>query len=540
MTSGEQELKDRIARVLSSDLGSEGVQGLSVDHLVQEISIYHQELEYQNLELHRVNVHLEESRAQLKDLFDQAPFAYAVVDREVVILQGNKTLEEVLGLASGQVTGKNLTQFISPESQNRFYFFFNNLLKGDGPDEISIEMVSNREIRTFKVRGNLLKEGHQVLARLSLNDITWEIQSLQRKKLESIGLLAGGVAHDFNNTLAIISGKTEMALLNLHNPELLEKDLNVILSATRHGADITRNLLTFARKQAVNPRILDLEKETEEYLPILRQLVEESVELRWAGGCGSLPVFLDPVQYRQVLINLTANARDSMENDYGVIEVSVGRTDGGEIWVRVADNGRGMDAFTQEKMFDPFFTTKGVGKGTGLGMATVQGIVVMNKGRISVDSKPGEGTKVTLFWPEYQGGEHQITEESSPGIPREKSFHVLLVEDREELRLLTADFLRHLGHRVVSFANPINARDEVLSSPGDFDLMVTDVVMPGISGPELYKAVSKIQPAMKVVFMTGYSAGALEAHGLDCHNFRILPKPFTMAELAKAVDEVCG
>jgi nitrogen-specific signal transduction histidine kinase len=377
-------------------------------------------------------------------------------------------------------------------------------------------------------------------------------QLAQAYKMESIGRLAGGVAHDFNNMLGVILGHVELALPHAAPPGPLRASLTEIEKAARRSADLTRQLLAFARKQTVIPKVLDLNQVVSNMLTILRRLIGENIKLVWRPGNELWPIKVDPSQIDQILANLCANARDAITG-VGKIEIGTensrvstacsseneGCREGDFIVLTISDTGCGMDPDTRAKLFEPFYTTKEVGKGTGLGLAMVYGIVQQNKGFVTVDSTPGEGSSFRLFFPRHMldGPTRPENVEERPVAGTET---VLLVEDEAALLNMTGEMLASLGYRVIPAASPATAIQTALKFDGVIDLLLTDIVMPEMNGWQLVETLRPIRPAMKLLFTSGYTATALPHPDILEGNAHFIQKPFSMRDLSRKIREALG
>jgi PAS domain S-box-containing protein len=373
-------------------------------------------------------------------------------------------------------------------------------------------------------------------------------QLLQAQKMETVGRLAGGVAHDFNNMLNVIGGYAELALKEIDSASPLQTPLLEIQNASRRSADLTRQLLAFARKQPVQPKVVDLNQLIDGSLNMLRRLIGEDIQLEWLSG-DLWPTRIDPAQVDQVLINLVVNARDAIAG-HGHITVRTrnitiaDRDHVREPWfvpgdyaaLEVADDGRGIDEETKAHIFEPFFSTKGEGRGTGLGLATVYGIVKQNNGVITVDSVPGRGTTLSVFLPRVTDATvdlGDVTEEHVQG----GSETLLLVEDEPMVLRLTARMLETLGYTVLSASVPAEAVQIARERRGKIDLLVTDMVMPEISGSVLADQLRSLYPGLRCLFVSGYfpESGRLN---VQSPGEQVLQKPFTKRALAAKVREV--
>jgi PAS domain S-box-containing protein len=378
-----------------------------------------------------------------------------------------------------------------------------------------------------------------------------EEQLRQAQKMEAIGRLAGGIAHDFNNLLAVIGGRAELLRQRLSADDPRRRHVDVIGGAVRRGAGLARQLLAFGRRQVLRPRVLDLNEVVREAEPLLRRLVGEDIDFAVTLGAAPSRILADPVQLEQILLNLSANARDAMPHGGRLtIETRLARLDpalaGGHtgaaagdcVALTVADTGVGMSEEVRTRAFEPFFTTKAPGQGTGLGLATVYGVVKQMGGHITLESAVGRGTAVTVYLP--LAAEAHATPEAASGdrAPRGGNETVLLVEDEGDVRELAIEMLEGYGYRVLSAGSPAEALTLAERHGGPIHLLLTDVVMPGLSGPELARRLESLRPGLRVLYMSGYSEHpTLQRDVLD-PEAALLPKPFTSEELAGRVREV--
>jgi len=376
-------------------------------------------------------------------------------------------------------------------------------------------------------------------------------QLLQSQKMEAVGRLAGGVAHDFNNMLTVIRGYAEVALQRLRPEDPLYEDLQEIMAAADRSSELTRQLLAFSRKQTIAPRPLDLNEHIEQARKLLGRLLGEDITLELALEGGLWQVFMDPAQVDQILANLLVNSRDAMPKGGSVIvetmnvlldetycKVHPGSIPGDYVLLAVTDTGCGMTKETLEKAFEPFFTTKAEGKGTGLGLSTVYGIVKQNQGLIYLYSEPGAGTTVKIYIPRYAGGGEMEEEVGRPkSLPVGERETILLVEDEASLRKLAARMLKDLGYQVLEASSPKEALELCESYKGNVDLLFTDVVMPLMNGRELSERIREMRPGVRTLFMSGYTSNAIAHHGVLEPGMEFIQKPFSMRELALRVKE---
>jgi len=367
----------------------------------------------------------------------------------------------------------------------------------------------------------------------------------QSQKMESVGRLAGGVAHDFNNMLGAILGHAELALERVEKNNPLAADLEEIRSAAERSADLTRQLLAFARKQTVSPRVLDLNETVEGMLKIIRRLIGEDIELTWVPGANLGPVKMDPSQIDQILTNLCINARDaigdtgkvSIETDVAILEEDFCETHPGSlpgeyVMLAVSDNGCGMDSEVMQYIFEPFFTTKDVGRGTGLGLATVYGIVKQNNGFIHVYSEPGQGTTLKVYLPTREMEGIYIPRSPGPKTGAAGSETILLVEDEPAILNVTRIMLERKGYSVLFASTPDEAIGIAAEHKGRIDLLLTDVVMPGMNGGDLARHIINVHPGIRCLFMSGYTANVIAHRGVLNEGVNFIQKPFSGMELA--------
>jgi signal transduction histidine kinase/CheY-like chemotaxis protein len=367
-----------------------------------------------------------------------------------------------------------------------------------------------------------------------------EEQLRQSQKMEAIGRLAGGVAHDFNNLLTAIGGYSSLALLELPADDPRREYLEEIQRAGERGASLTKQLLASGRKQVLSPKLLDLNALVDELTNLLRRVIGEDIELHWQRAPGPAAVFADAGQLEQVIMNLAVNARDAMP-DGGTLAIASSSVqlepgdarapEGRYILLSVSDSGHGMDEETMARMFEPFFTTKDPGKGTGLGLSTVYGIVQQLSGSIRARSAPGRGTRFEIYLPERDRNALAEYPESLAAPAKGGAETVLLVEDESQVRKLVYEVLQSRGYRVVTAKDAVEAVPLEENFPDRIDLLITDVVMPGMSGRELAQHLAATRPETKVLFISGYTDDALLRHGPTTPGTGFLQKPFALEDL---------
>ncbi len=381
--------------------------------------------------------------------------------------------------------------------------------------------------------------------------IQLEAEFHQAQKMESIGRLAGGVAHDYNNALNVIIGYTELALTNIKPGEPLHDDLNEVIRAAGRAADITRQLLAFARKQTIAPKALDLNENVENMLKMLRHLIGENIDFAWLPGKNLWLVKMDPSQIDQILANLCVNARDAIDGTGKItIETATkifdsaycndhpGFIPGEFVMLTVSDNGCGIDKKIMKKIFEPFFTTKDVDKGTGLGLSMVYGIIKQNKGFINVYSEPGKGTSIKIYLPRHENKVIDIQKEQKIEIPSGSGETILIVEDDKQILKLTGKILKSLNYTVLAANTPKSAIKLAGEYKKKIHLLITDVIMPEMNGLALADTLQSFYPDLRRIFMSGYTANAISHQGVLDDGVQFIQKPFSKKDLAVIIREV--
>ena len=378
-----------------------------------------------------------------------------------------------------------------------------------------------------------------------------EIQLQQAQKMESVGLLAGGIAHNFNNQLMGIMGYAELGRDGLPAEHPIRCYFDEIIESSQRSAAIVRQLLTFARKQTIAPKVLDMNETVTSMLKLLRHLIGADIAINWRPGFDTRPVKMDPSQIEQVLVNLALNAREAI-GGVGAISIETSNiaidpsycaehpdfSPGDYVLLTFRDTGCGMDPSTLEHIFEPFFTTKGVGKGTGLGLATVYGIVKQHGGFINVTSEPGQGTSFNIYLPRCA-----VQDIATPLIETQMALlhgheTILLVEDEKTVRITAHIFLRDLGYTMLVAETPEEALRLAEQYPGEIHLLITDMIMPGMSGRDLAERLSELHPAIKHLFISGFTADVLAQRGILDDSMNFLAKPFGHDVLARKVRQI--
>ncbi len=415
------------------------------------------------------------------------------------------------------------------------------------------ELQTLNETLEQKVRERTAALTAEMAARQQGNEekVTLEAQLQQAQKMESVGRLAGGVAHEFNNLLMGIMNYAELCRDGLPPEHPIRSYLDEISSDSQRAADITRQLLAFARKQIIAPKVLELNDAVAGTVKMLRCLLGADIELAWLPGANLWPVKIDPGQIAQVLANLCANARDAIT---GVGKVTLetenvpldqadaaARPDvapGDYVLLAVSDDGCGMSKDVLARLFEPFFTTKGIGQGTGLGLATVYGIVKQNSGWMNVYSEPGQGTTFRLYLPRAAAKPDAAAGPATSAEPPRGSETILVAEDEKSIRVTTRLFLEPLGYTVLAAATPEEALRLAGAHAGPIHLLITDVIMPGLNGRDLARRLAEQRPSLKCLFMSGYTANTIMQRGVLDESQQFLSKPFSRNDLVRKVREM--
>jgi PAS domain S-box-containing protein len=514
-------------------------------------------------ERRRMEDALRESEERFRVLFDNAPVGYHELDRQGYISRVNRTELEMLGYTPEEMMGRPVWEFIVERESEEAV---KAKVRGDrGPGKAFERTYRRKDGTTVPVLIDELvirdREGHIAGIRSTIQDITerkraeeerekLQAQFNQAQKMESVGRLAGGVAHDFNNMLAVVIGNTEMALLQTDPAAPIVNYLQGILKASQRSTDLVRQLLAFARKQTVQPRVVDLNDIIAEILKMLGRLIGENVRLDWLPGRELWAVKMDPGQIHQVLANLVVNSRDAITGS-GVITLETrnalldegngvahpGAVPGEYVLLAVGDSGAGMSREVMAHIFEPFFSTKEMGRGTGLGLATVYGIVQQNNGFIEVESEEGKGTRFKIYLPRSETDKGAAQEEEKSEAPPGGTESVLMVEVEQAVLDAGKVMLESLGYTVLAAGTPQEAIRVADEHSGAMDLLLTDVVMPEMNCKELVEQVREIHPELKCLFMSGYTADIIARNGILDEGVNFLHKPFSMKELAAKVRE---
>jgi PAS domain S-box-containing protein len=512
-----------------------------------QVKIYH--------ELYQAGIALRESEERFRGLVEGSASAIWIHD-ERNFLYANPCALKMTGYTFDELSRLSVVELVHPDFREFVTKREEERMKGgDIPKHYEFQIVKKTgEAIWIDFSGAVIDyQGRQAII-ASAYDVTerkkLEEQLLQAQKMEGIGKLAGGVAHDYNNMLGVIIGYSSLIMKRIDRSEPIYRYFELIASAAKRAADITRQLLAFARREIVSPRVLDPNKAIESLQKMLQRLIGENVKLMFLPEKSIWNIKIDPTQLDQILVNLATNARDAID-DIGtiIIETSNASIDeaythnridfspGEYVVISFTDTGKGMSKETMEKIFEPFFTTKSKGQGTGLGLSTVYGIVKQNGGSINVYSEIGGGTTFRIYLPRYQG-----KVEDAEAVQAEKAIDgtetVLVVEDQADLLELAKNSLEEYGYKVLTALSPGEGILLCEGYQGKIHLLLTDVIMPVMNGKELRDKILTMKPDIKTVFMSGYTANVIADQGILDEEVDFIQKPFTPYALAKKVHDV--
>jgi PAS domain S-box-containing protein len=537
----------------------------SVRGLVALVFLFNLYIIHQQLQIHRIRRKLTDQEEMFRLISENAEDLITMIDREGQRLYNSPAYQRTFGYSKEDLDGLPFLDQVHPDDHETVLAARNETFqKGMTPRVEYRFRRKDGEWRTLESNSSPVRNRRGEIEKLVVvsRDITErkraeellqqrEQQLRQAQKMEAVGQLSGGIAHDFNNLLAVIIGYSETMELRLAPDDPLRKNTTEIRKAGQSAAALTHQLLAFSRQQVLQPKILDLNSVVTEMGKMLRRLIGVDIELtnKLASQLGKVKA--DQSQIEQVIVNLVVNARDAMP-DGGELLIETSNVDisetvarslpflhpGSHVLLTVTDTGVGIDAETQRHIFEPFFTTKEPGKGTGLGLATVYGVVKQSGGVVGIDSRPGRGSTFKIFLPQAK----ESAEAAPPDITDTKSSTetgtILLVEDEEALLLLTAGLLAECGYTVLSARDGIQALEIARSFDEPIDLLLTDVVMPKLGGPALARSIAHLRPETRILFMTGYEERGPGSRGILPAGIESLQKPFSREVLIHRVRQV--
>lgn len=497
-----------------------------------------------------------------ENIINSLPGVFYMYDDANRLMRWNKRLEQDTGYPPDKLSGINVLEFFADEQKpyimSRMELVFT---KGESFAEAPLLTRDGRQIPYFFTGRKVTLDGRRFMIGLGL-DITGHQQMMaekeilqeqlhQAQKMESMGRLAGGVAHDFNNMLSAILGQAELSMMDRHLPDQIHGSFKVIKESALRSANLVRQLLTFARKQTVTPHVLNLNKSVAGMLKMLHRLIGENIEIVCLPGADLWPVKIDPSQIDQLLVNLCINARDAItgvgkitiETRNSVFDASCCAASpnfkcGEFVMLSVSDNGSGMSPEVLDNLFEPFFTTKAVGKGTGLGLATVYEIIKQNEGFIDVRSDLANGSTLRLYLPRFTGETAEIMPAETEKMPKGRGETVLMVEDEAMILDVSRKMLEMLNYTVLVAPAPGEALRLARIHETELNLLITDVIMPEMNGRDLAKKMRKTKPDLKCLFISGYTSDVIGNHNVLEKGIKFLQKPFSMKDLASKVHQV--
>jgi PAS domain S-box-containing protein len=520
------------------------------------------DLQHENAERRQAEAERGKTQDLLHGIVEKAPTLIYVKDLDGRYLLVNRHMAEVIGVDAASVLGKTVSDVYSPEQAQALAAFDQRVLAAGQALEGEEEVVRADGLHTYiTIKAPLTDASGRVYALCGIStDITArkraeaalrrsEERLQQAQKMEAIGNLAGGIAHDFNNLLSVILGYSSLLLQSMEPSDPRRAEVEEIERAGIRATALTQQLLAFGRKQLLQPKIIKLSNVVAGVETMLRRLIDENIELTVRASRELGCVRADPSRMEQIIMNLAVNARDAMPRGGKLLietanvnldqarAAHVGVAPGPHVMLAVTDNGMGMDRATQARVFEPFFTTKEIGKGTGLGLATVFGIVQQSGGSICIDSEPGKGTSFSVYLPRIDATEEGERESRYPGLGAlEGRETILLVEDEEQVRALVRTILQRFGYHVIEAQTGGDALLLSEKHGGAIDLLLTDVIMPHISGPQLAQRLSRL--VTKVLYMSGYTEDSMVRQGVVDSSVALLQKPVTPEALARKVREV--
>jgi len=490
----------------------------------------------------------------LGDVFRDAPVGVAFADGAGKLVDANPAFAKFFGVA-GALGGRSFGELVEAADRARIAELIAQAARGKNNVASAELRAAGHEQRSAELFASPVSGGRVILYLVDVSEQkALETKFAQSQKMQAVGQLAGGVAHDFNNLLTVIIGNSEFLLMRHQAGDPSFKEINEIHQNALRAATLVGQLLAFSRKQTMQPRVLAVRDVVGELALMLRRLLREGVELKLEHGADVWPVHADEAQLSNAIINLVVNARDAMPkggtvtirtaNEVVKAPATLGTAimpAGDYVRIEVSDTGIGIPKENLGKIFDPFYTTKPVGQGTGLGLATVYGIVKQTGGFITVDSDIGKGTTFRIFLPRLRVEENApMAADTEPAGPRDVTGQdtILLVEDEEAVRSFAARALKLRGYSVLEAAGGEEALEIVQNAKAPIHLLITDVVMPNMDGPTLVRAVKRIRPEMAVIFMSGYAEEAFRRNDEKAEDLHFLPKPFGLKQLAAKVKDV--
>ena len=495
---------------------------------------------------------LQTSEKRFRDLVNLLPQSIFESDAEGRLVFVNQSAHQIFGYPPEALTnGLSLYAFVSPDDHDRLRTDIRNTLNKRSPSgrEYTARCADGRTFPIAMYMSPIIAEDETVGVRgiaIDLSDVRYLEERLSiAQKMEAVGLLAGGVAHDLNNLLGPILGYTELLMIEMPPGNPNRPSIQSIHNAGARARDLVQQLLAFARKQPLKMKTLDLNQVIIRFEKLLRRTIREDISIATTLASTPLPIEADAGQLEQVLMNLSVNAQDAMP-DGGLLRIGTALQnpeDGREnarVMLAISDTGHGITPADREKIFDPFFTTRTKGKGTGLGLSTVYGIVRQHRGSIQVESEPGQGTTFRFFFPAAADMRIAVAQADEGRQPRQMpiSSTIMVVEDEAMVRDLAENILKRQGYQVLSADSGADCLRRLTDHSGPLDLLLTDVIMPGMNGRDLYRAVRRQFPQVHVLYMSGYTDDVILHHGVLEEGIHFIQKPFSVDGLIAKVGQI--
>lgn len=553
----QSDLRQRAEQIIAAKKAAKSPITLEdFDALFHELSVHQVELEMQNAELRRVQLEVEKSRNEFWRLYNFAPVGYVSLDEEGLIVKLNQKFANMLDQKKEKLVGRSLAGFMNQEHGDLFHLHLRDALNTGIIKEIEVKFRTDHTFFWGLLHGEKIQEPekNKYFFNLAIIDNT-EARKLkedlfQAHKMEAIGTLAGGIAHDFNNILGIILGNTELSLEDLPEGNPAHSKLAEIHKACLRAGDVVRQLLRFSRKSEQQKKNIKIAPIIKEMSQLLRSSIPTCIDIRLRIKDDLGTIQADPTQIHQVILNLCTNAADAMAEQEGVLEISLNSivldehtvalhkdlSPGPYIKLSVSDTGQGIRPEEISKVFDPYFTTKDVGQGTGLGLSVVHGIVKKHMGEVSIHSELGKGTTVEVLFP--------LIEQPAEAPPAEAekisggNEAILFVDDEKAIVELAKKGLERLGYQVETNTSARSALALFRSNPDRFDLVISDTIMPEMTGGTLAKEIMKIRPSIPFILCTGHSRRISEDKARDMGISAFVMKPISFRELAKVIRQV--
>ena len=555
-------LESEAARLSDPEKFIGAIEGLREQ--IGELEVAYEELEQQGEELSDTREALERQRHRYRHLFDEAPFGYLVTNVHGVVEEANRVAADMFGVRQDWLPGKPLPVYLEMADRQAFRNLLSRVCLGEPDGELEVK-IRPRHREPFTVVLTAVRDhdaqNRTTRLRWTLRDVSItraaeealrasEERLRHSQRLEAVGRLAGGIAHSFNNLLAAIAFQCELLCDDMPPEDERRAHVEEIQRAGERAATLARQLLAYGRKQVLQPRVMSLNQVIDEMIPMLRRLIGEHIRLEVRLDPADGAIHVDLGQLEQVLLNLAVNARDAMLAGGTLwiatqcVELAPGESPelpaGSYVQLTVGDTGPGMPPEVLEHLFEPFFTTKERYKGTGLGLATVHGIVHQSGGQIRVESEPGQGTRFTILLPQATEGVEAVS--LRPILPGRRSRRgsevVLLVEDEDNIREPAVEILESKGYKVLSAPDATQALAVAEGHQGPIHILVTDVVMPGLSGSQLARRLLHRRPEVQVLYISGYPEDSISHHGVLNAGQHFLQKPFPPGQFLEKVREV--